>query len=365
MSKTNRKGFTLIELLVVVSIIGLLVGILLPALGRAKKNAQQVKDAAQIKEIQRALVNYATNNKEAYPIPSRIDRYNYTENGGQAGTIATNTTLGDTQKNRTGAVLSILIYGGLITPEMTVTPAEADGGIRKDSDFRFGDIQGANGLPSQALWDPGYVGAFCDGDNFIGNPSTDPNSPVDNPTSGVTQVGNNSYALPPLWAYRRSVNYWGLTYDANSPILANRGPAYIVPTTINTNTIYQLQQTPAAEGISSTTLLIHGDKKTWDGNLAWNDGHVSYENGPTAATPGNLRMDYVSNSVNLSVPDNIFMDETFESQNLQSAASSRTNIYLRQWPKGISNTSTTGVAQIDDKATWDGKSATPKWGASQ
>jgi prepilin-type N-terminal cleavage/methylation domain-containing protein len=62
----RRDGFTLIELLVVIGIIALLIGILLPALARAREVARQSVCMQNIKSISLALNSYATDNRGNY-----------------------------------------------------------------------------------------------------------------------------------------------------------------------------------------------------------------------------------------------------------------------------------------------------------
>jgi prepilin-type N-terminal cleavage/methylation domain-containing protein len=244
----HRGAFTLIELLVVIAIIALLIGILLPAIGAARKVARQMLDGTRIKQIQTAMVVWAQSNNDEYPLPSRLDKAHITVANPGAGN--------ESRKDTTRNIFSMLVFAGSLPPEILINPAESDGNIKAMDNYEYDSPSGvANpAMASQALWDPKFRGTPADA-AVGGQTATDP--------------GNFSYAHTPPFGKRRA--QWSNTFSSVEAVVGDRGPCYTMDAAGSWNLL-----TGSDYGERSMTLLIHGSRTKWEGNEAFNDSHVEF-----------------------------------------------------------------------------------------
>src|SRR5690606_32187581 len=119
-------------------------------LTNAREAARQVKDAAQIRNFIQAMVVFALNNKDVYPLPSLLALNNDTV--ADAGAA----------KDTTANTFSILVYQGAISTELLVSPAESNPTIKRFNDYEFVDPKAAVN-PAKALWDPALSADFSEG----------------------------------------------------------------------------------------------------------------------------------------------------------------------------------------------------------
>lgn len=289
----KKKAFTLIELLVVIAIIALLIGILLPALGKARAAARQLKDSTQVRGIVQALVTFSGNNGDLYPLPSQLDKSN-----------ATVTATNASEKDLPRHMMSILVSQGFVPTEMMFSPAESNGQIQQKTDYAFSKPTYAAATDkSTALWDPSFHG-----------------TPKDKAVGGEPAIStsNLSYAMNPPFGKRRSK--WSNTFSATEAVLGNRGPAYKAGTGGPEAFPWILTDTATgdvAAGKTSNTLLIHGGRQTWEGNIGYNDNHVNFETRPD---PEGLTYTFtgITASGKETQKDNVFVNENDSTRAAQS-----------------------------------------------
>lgn len=228
----NRiKGFTLIELLVVIAIIALLVGLLLPALATAQRNARSMKDSAQMKEIHQAFLTFANEHKGKLPIPGLINRKADPFLGQIPDSGPENSA-----ENRSASLYSSMIAQEYFGTDIVIGTTEINPVVTEKTDYDYN--QYAPGRDS--YWDRSFKM-----DIFAAPPQF---------------VSHGSYAHMAICGDRKSVK-WRDSQAPGDPIIGTRG-------------IKNGDRAGTDNYDKSPTLLLHGARRQWVGYVCFNDNHT-------------------------------------------------------------------------------------------
>ncbi len=230
--KNRLKGFTLVELLVVIAIIALLIGLLLPALAKARANANSLKDKTQLTQIHKSALGFASENKGRLPTPGLINRA-ADQFLGQTPGVGPE----DFAQNTSANLYSVMIAQNLFNTDILIGTTEVNSAIVQKADYNFNAYKPA----SDVYWDTTF--------------QADPSS----------TVCNTSYAHGALCGQRKKAE-WKDSQKAGYAAFGTRG------TSGGPGGFGGARSGPEYE--KSPTLLLHGPKQQWNGHIVFNDNHA-------------------------------------------------------------------------------------------
>ncbi|MEX0774494.1 MAG: type II secretion system protein [Phycisphaeraceae bacterium] len=226
---TRKRAFTLIELLVVISIIALLIGILLPALGAARRTARQMQNSTQVRGINQGCILYAQGNSEWYPGVNGSTG-GVTANG--VSSLATSSSAWGYAANSGATVttrIAILLNGNYFTPEYAISPSETVTAIAKP-------------VSGTAL------------------------------TACSATAGCTSYAMLDIDTTGNRLQEWKATTNTQGAVVSDRGKTAGAAGTAGAQGALPY----ASIHVSSGGLATGNNGADWRGSVGWNDNHVEF-----------------------------------------------------------------------------------------
>ncbi|MEX2218570.1 MAG: hypothetical protein WD749_07385 [Phycisphaerales bacterium] len=239
-TRCSGRGFSRMEALVLVAGAPLVLALAAVAMGVGQESrpgaksprdaARTRKDATQIRGLHQAMVTWAQNNEDRYPLPSKVDKADATVKEKGAG------------KDITANIYSMLIYSGSISPEMLVSPVEKNPAVVPCETYVF-DMPPKAANPAKAIWDPAFK------------------------VSLGPEKGHASYAH--LQPSEKRLKQWSNTFNHEETVLSTRGPE-IASVKANESG----RPVPTFAKPDSLALTMLGDGTVWTGHVVHNDNHV-------------------------------------------------------------------------------------------
>jgi len=124
--RNRKRGFTLVELLVVIAIIALLLGILLPALNRAREIANRAVCGANIRGMIQSMLIYAQVNNDRMPVAGERDGDTNAVGFQIPDTEEDQANVTDSLTNNVTASLWMLVRDGSASAESFICPSSGD-----------------------------------------------------------------------------------------------------------------------------------------------------------------------------------------------------------------------------------------------